>query len=83
MSKKRQKRFLKPTKFNPKGHWMVGMVWSVKGSKGNEYSIELHDQGFDCDCTGFAFHGRCKHSQSIVKQVEEAVDGRYTKYQSI
>ena len=33
-------KYLTPTVFNPKDHWMVGVVWPVKGSKGNEYSVE-------------------------------------------
>jgi|TARA_B110000858_G_C17470809_1_gene322676 hypothetical protein len=70
MARKFAKRYLKPTEFDPKGHWMVGFVWPVKGSKDNDYSVELHDNGFDCDCTGFAFHGRCKHSKAIVAKVE-------------
>ena len=63
-------KYLKPTIFNPKDHWMVGIVWPVKGSKGNEYSVELHDKGFDCDCPGFTFRGTCKHSQAILNKVE-------------
>ena len=73
MSRKFQKRFLKPTEFDPKDHWMVGVVWPVTGSKGNTYSVELHGKGFECDCPGFGFHGYCKHSRAIVKQVEGAM----------
>jgi hypothetical protein len=73
MSRKFQKKFLKPSAFDPKDHWMVGVVWPVKGSKGNEYSVELHDRGFDCDCAGFGFHGYCKHSRAVVAQVEGAM----------
>lgn len=65
-----QKRYLKPKEFDPKGHWMVGIVWPVTGSKGNTYSVELHDKGFECDCAGFGFHGYCKHSRAVVAQVE-------------
>jgi hypothetical protein len=73
MSRKFQKRYLKPTEFDPKDHWMVGVVWPVVGSRGNEYSVELHDLGFDCDCPGFGFHGYCKHSKAVVAQVEGAM----------
>jgi len=52
---------------------MVGTVWPVQGSKGNEYSVTLHDRGFNCDCTGFGYHGYCNHSKSIVKKVERAM----------
>ena len=42
MSKFRE-QYLKPTYFKTKDHWMVGTVWPVKGSKDNEYSVELTD----------------------------------------
>ena len=70
---KYKKKFLKPTSFDPEGHWMVGIVWPMKGSKGNEYSVELTDEGFECDCMGFGYHGYCKHSREVVKQVEGAM----------
>jgi uncharacterized Zn finger protein len=53
---------------------MVGFVWPVAGSKGNEYSVELHDKGFDCDCPGFTFRGSCKHSKAILDKVEGAME---------
>ena len=71
MSRKFTKRFLKPKLFDPKGHWMTGIVWPVTGSRGNSYSVTLHDKGFDCDCPGFGFHSYCKHSKAILAKVEE------------
>ena len=49
---------------------MTGIVWPVKGSKDNVYDVELHPRGFTCDCPGFSFRGRCKHSLQVLKQVE-------------
>jgi len=72
MSKYKQK-YLKPSAFDPKGHWMVGTVWPMEGSKGKSYGVELHDQGFECECTGFSYHGYCKHSKAVLKQVERAM----------
>ena len=66
-------KYLKPTVFEPRGHWMVGVVWPVEGSRGNSYSVELHDRGFECDCQGFGYHGYCKHSRAVVRQVEGAM----------
>ena len=64
-------KYLKPTVFSPKDHWMVGFIWPVDGSKeGTSYDVELHDQGFTCECSGFSFRGKCKHSQAVLKQVE-------------
>ena len=73
MKKTKFDRYLKPTLFDPKDHWMVGIVWPMQGSKGKEYSVELHNKGFNCDCTGFAFHGYCKHSKAVLAQVEGAM----------
>ena len=72
-SKKYKRKFLKPTLFDSKDHVWVGIVWPVTGSKGDQYSVELHDEGFECDCPGFGWHGYCKHSRAIVKQVEGAM----------
>ncbi len=72
MSKYKAK-YLKPTIFKSKDHWMVGVVWPVKGSKDNEYSVELHDEGFTCDCAGFTFRGQCKHTKQILNKVERAM----------
>jgi len=73
MPKQFKKHYLKPTLFDPKDHWMVGITWPVKGSKGNEYGVTLHEQGFECECVGFSFHGRCKHSKAVVEQVERSM----------
>ena len=59
MSKKYQKKYLKPNVFDPKNHCWVGVVWPVVGSTGNNYSVELTDNGFECDCKGFGWHGYC------------------------
>ena len=68
--KKFKPNYLKPTMFNSKDYWMVGVIWTVKSSKDDVYNVELHDEGFNCDCLGFTYRGSCKHSQSILKQVE-------------
>ena len=59
----------------------LGLVWHIAGSKkGTEYSVELHERGFTCECSGFTFRGKCKHSDSVLKRVEEAIDGRVPQY---
>ena len=52
---------------NTKGHWAVGIQWPIIGSKGNEYTVEMTDKGFDCSCPAYK---KCKH----IKQVEEKFD---------
>lgn len=73
MARKFVKKYLKPNLFDPKDHAWVGIVWPVTGSKGNQYSVELTDKGFECDCIGFGHYGYCKHSKQVLKQVERAV----------
>ena len=50
-----------------KDNWYVGFEWSVPGSKaGTDYTVTLTEKGFTCECTGFGFHGKCKHSKKVV-----------------
>lgn len=84
MARKFAKRYLKPTAFEPKDSIFEGIVWTVEGSKkGSSYSVTLHDKGFECDCTGFTFHGKCKHSKSVLERVEQAVNNDVPKYRMI
>ena len=52
---------------NTKGHWAVGFRWPVTGSRGDKYTVEMTDYGFDCNCIAFR---KCKH----IKQVEAGFD---------
>ena len=47
-----------------KGHPFVGVQWPVVGSKGDNYSVEMTDYGFSCNCPAYR---KCKH----IKGVEE------------
>jgi hypothetical protein len=38
----------------------------VKGSKGNEYILNL-DEG-TCTCSGFKFRGKCKHIETLMNE---------------
>lgn len=49
-----------------KGHWAVGTLWYVEGSKDNVYAVEMHDNGFSCTCPAFK---KCKH----IKQIEDRI----------
>lgn len=46
-----------------------GRVWTVKGSKGNEYKITELNGNLSCTCSGFRFRGKCKHEESIRQAV--------------
>ncbi len=58
-------KFYHPTdQMDTKGHWAVGTVWSVDGSKNNVYNVEMADRGFHCNCPAFR---KCKHINGIVE----------------
>ena len=46
------------------GHPFVGVQWPVTGSKGDVYTVEMTNYGFDCNCPAYR---KCKH----IKGVEE------------
>lgn len=64
-------RYLKPDDWNFKSNPLAGTEWSVPGSKaGSVYTVTLTEQGFTCSCTGFQFHGKCKHSIQVVERFD-------------
>jgi uncharacterized Zn finger protein len=42
-----------------------GRVWTVKGSKGDEYKVSELNGNWSCTCSGFKFRGKCKHEESV------------------
>lgn len=46
-----------------------GRVWTVKGSKGDEYQVRELNGNYSCTCSGFQFRGKCRHEQSIRQAV--------------
>ncbi len=51
--------------FQPVEEKPVYPAWTVDGSGGNKYTVSLIDGKYVCSCTGFKFHGRCKHATKI------------------
>ena len=39
--------------------------WSVKGSKGNIYTVKLSQGTYSCTCPGFGFRRKCRHITEI------------------
>jgi len=37
--------------------------WSVKGSKGNFYTVKLSKGIYSCSCPGYGFRRKCRHIQ--------------------
>ena len=62
-------RYYKPKEIVTKKHFLVGTVWPIEGSKNNTDSIEMHDKGFTCDCLGFTYNGKCKHTSQVVTEL--------------
>ena len=50
-----------------KGHWAVGIEWPVTGSKGDDYTVEMTEYGFDCNCVAYR---KCKHIKSVEQRFE-------------
>ena len=40
-------------------------VFSVKGSKGNTYTVTRNGKGWNCTCAGFQFRRQCKHVSEL------------------
>ena len=45
--------------------------WSVKNDKGKTYTITLESGKYQCNCVGYAYRGKCKHSEEIKKAQEK------------
>lgn len=45
---------------------MVGTEWKVKGSKGDEYTVEMQERGFTCSCPAFR---KCKHIGEVEMKI--------------
>ena len=44
-------------------------VFKIK-SKDKEYFVELSDYNYTCTCTGFNFHGKCKHIDAVAEKLQ-------------
>ena len=39
--------------------------WTVKGSKGNFYTVRLKSGQYTCTCAGFGWRRKCRHIEEI------------------
>ena len=44
--------------------------WLVKNDKGKTYTITLESGKYQCNCVGYSYRGKCKHSEQIRKENE-------------
>jgi hypothetical protein len=42
--------------------------WSVKSDSGKTYTVTLESGKYQCNCIGYAYRGKCKHSESVAKK---------------
>jgi len=45
--------------------------WSVKSDSGKTYTVTLESGRYTCNCIGFAYKNKCKHSEEIKKAQEK------------
>lgn len=43
----------------------AGRVWTVKGSKGDEYKVTELNGSYSCTCSGFQFRSDCRHIKQV------------------
>lgn len=80
MAYKQFNRNRPPVRFdgiNTRNHPFVGIQWPVVGSKGDLYTVEMHEKGFTCLCTGFTIYGKCKHITSVIERI---LDENYPRF---
>jgi hypothetical protein len=46
-----------------------GQVWTVAGSKGNQYFVNLSAGHWSCTCPGHGYRGKCRHVDEIAKSL--------------
>ena len=44
--------------------------WSVKSDSGKTYTVTLESGKYTCNCVGYAYRGKCKHSEQIRNENE-------------
>lgn len=43
----------------------LGQIWQVAGSKGNVYTVNLHNGQWTCTCPGHQFRRQCRHVEEL------------------
>jgi len=42
--------------------------WQVKSDSGKTYTVELIAGKYSCNCVGYGYRGKCKHSEQVAKE---------------
>ena len=40
--------------------------FNIQGSKGSTYVVSVRENQYSCTCTGFKYHGKCKHGEEVM-----------------
>ena len=70
-------RYYKSPEITTKNHFLVDTIWPIEGSKGNTYSVKMHEKGFTCECLGFTYNGKCKHTTQVTSLL---INENYPRY---
>jgi hypothetical protein len=46
--------------------------WSVKSDSGKTYTVTLESGKYTCNCVGYAYRGKCKHSESVASEQQSS-----------
>jgi hypothetical protein len=46
--------------------------WSVKSDSGKTYTVTLESGKYTCNCIGYAYRGKCKHSESVASEQQSS-----------
>ena len=47
--------------------------WKVKSDSGKEYIVQKIGNKYSCNCVGYGYRGKCKHSEQIKQENAETV----------
>ena len=42
--------------------------WQVKSDSGKTYTVSLIEGKYSCNCVGYGYRGKCKHSEQVRKE---------------
>ena len=56
---------------------------SLRHAVPGTYDITLEPKGFTCDCPGFTFRGKCKHTLNVNNRIKEAIYGEVPEYYTL
>ena len=47
-------------------------IFMVKSDSGKTYTVELISGKYSCNCVGYAYRGKCKHSESVASEQQSS-----------